>query len=123
MNKSKQLREQIKKKTILTFYTRTAFGDVVLESRVLDRIDQSKDIYELKIHVKMPSETTKEFRNALKQARKAILEEVRNLIGEDETSLDFKIGRSDVERNNVIIGRNKLRYDLIEKLSLLEGEK
>lgn len=88
MNKSK-LREQIKKKTILTFYTRVAGGDVVLESQVLDRIDQSKDIYELKIHVKMPAKETKEFREALstiatksaKEERNRVLDEVLMTIG------------------------------------------
>lgn len=71
------------KKIVLTFYTGIKGEEVVLESKLLEKINQDKDIDEILIHVKMPSRDTKEFRNAVKQAlslqRTKLIEELEKM--------------------------------------------
>ena len=96
-NKQPELK---KPRTVLTFYTGHKGSEVVLESRVIDIIDQSNDVDEILVHVKMPAKDTNEFRQALTSQREALIKEFEKVIGIDEV-LDFNDLRGKQERNQL----------------------
>ena len=127
MKNNPQQQESWKNKTVFTFYTGVSGQEIVLESKLLEKIDQGEDVDELLIHVKMPSKDTKEFRKAISTERQRVLDEVRELVegmrrpGACDESTCFC--NNDIEEDCEIVKYNQALNDLLSALKEMEGEK